>query len=297
MKRKVYSVLAWVMWLALPLIALRYWQVWDQLPAYMATHFDAANRPNGWMPRATAMWYGLAITAFLLTLFTVVLYVAQRKREVTWFSWTLLAFFYLVIALIYGVNIGLVNYSLYGRAVNATPIIIALPLGVVVLLTVFFVAERGRALPTSDAIAEEVHGGRAWALVFLTPVLFEFWLMTVTPVAAVRLGGGLVALVLLGAAALAWSGFRYYFTTHGLEIRSLGFRLRSIPAEQIKEYRVQSWNPLGGYGIRGIGNRRAYVWGNNGVRIKTSNGELFLGHREPERIVRDLEMMKSFTHS
>ena len=115
------------MWLVLPLIALRYWQVWDQLPAYMATHFDAANRPNGWMPRATAMWYGLAITAFLLTIFTVVLYVAQRKREVTWFSWALVAFFYLVIALIYRVNSGLVDYSLSGRAVNVTPMIIALP--------------------------------------------------------------------------------------------------------------------------------------------------------------------------
>jgi hypothetical protein len=297
MNRRILQIGVALPWLALPLIALRYWQVWDELPAYMATHFDAANRANGWMSRGTALWYGLAITAFLLTIFTVVLYVAQRKREVTWFSWVLLAFFYLVIAVIYGVNSGLVDYSLYGHAVNVTPMIVALPLGIVVLLAVFFAAERGRALPSSDLIAEEKHAGRIWALVFLFPVLVEFWLMTVTPLAAVWAGGGLVALVLLGATALAWSGFRYCFTSHGVEIRSLGFRLRSIPADQIREYRVQRWSPLGGYGIRGIGSRRAYVWGNKGVRIKTSNGELFLGHREPERIVRDLEMMKSFTRS
>ena len=38
---------------------------------------------------------------------------------------------------------------------------------------------------------------------------------------------------------------------------------------------------MGGYGIRGIGERRAYVWGNTGVRIMLSDGEVFLGHHEP----------------
>ena len=33
-----------------------------------------------------------------------------------------------------------------------------------------------------------------------------------------------------------------------------------------------------GYGIRGIGERRAYVWCNSGVRIMLSDGEVFLGH-------------------
>jgi hypothetical protein len=285
------------MWLALPLTALRYWQAWDQLPASMATHFNAANQPNGWMSRATALWYGLGVTTFLLAIFTAVLYLAHRKRGVTKFSWALLVFFYLVTALIYRVNSGLVNYNLYGRPVNVTPLLIAVPVGVVALITLYFAVERGRPLPSSDLIVEEVHTGRAWMLVFLAPVVLELWIVTIIPLAAARVGGGLVALVLLGAAALAWSGFHYSFTRHGLEIRSLGFRLRSIPAEQIRQYSVQPWSPLGGYGIRGIGNRRAYVWGNKGVRIHTTGGEVFLGHRDPERIVRDLDMMMSFSHS
>lgn len=297
MNRKLYNFLIGALWLALPLTALRYWQAWDRLPAYMATHFDAANRPNGWMSRGTALWYGLGITALLLAISTAVLYVAHRKREVTRSSWALLAFFYLVVALIYRVNSGLVDYNLYGRSVNVTPWIVGLPVGIVALIVVFLLTERGTALPASDLIAEETHARRAWALIFVAPLLLELWVAAITPLAVVRLGAALVGLVLLGVAALTWSGFRYCFTRHGLEIRSLGFRLRSIPTGEIKAYTVQRWSPLRGYGIRGIGNRRAYVWGNQGVQIKTSSGEIFLGHTEPERLVRDLDMMKSFSHS
>ena len=79
-----------------------------------------------------------------------------------------------------------------------------------------------------------------------------------------------------------------------LKFSTLGFRLRSIPSEKIREYAVQDWNPLYGYGIRGLGERRAYVWGNRGVRIKTSDGEVFLGHSNPDRIVHDLDVIKQF---
>ena len=52
-----------------------------------------------------------------------------------------------------------------------------------------------------------------------------------------------------------------------------------------------------GYGIRGVGNTRAYVWGNSVVHISTNDGEVFLGHSDPARLVRDLDQMKQFTHS
>jgi hypothetical protein len=35
------------------------------------------------------------------------------------------------------------------------------------------------------------------------------------------------------------------------------------------------------------------VWGNKVVHIKTSNGEVFLGHSDPQRIVRDLDRVMS----
>jgi hypothetical protein len=54
---------------------------------------------------------------------------------------------------------------------------------------------------------------------------------------------------------------------------------------------------LRGYGIRGVGNTRAYVWGNQVVHITTLEGEVFLGHNDPARLVRDLDMMKQYAHS
>jgi hypothetical protein len=49
---------------------------------------------------------------------------------------------------------------------------------------------------------------------------------------------------------------------------------------------------MAGYGIRGVGERRAYVWGNTGVRLLLSDGEVFLGHREPEKIMNDLNLIR-----
>jgi len=46
MNRKLFPILTAMMWLALPLTAVRYWQVWDQLPERMATHFGAGGEPT-----------------------------------------------------------------------------------------------------------------------------------------------------------------------------------------------------------------------------------------------------------
>ena len=98
----------------------------------------------------------------------------------------------------------------------------------------------------------------------------------------------------LTLAAFAWSGFEYRFGPAGVEVSTLGFRLRSIPLAQIEGYAVEPWNLLRGYGIRGVGNTRAYVWCNQVVHIKTTGGDVFLGHTDPQRIVRDLD---SITHN
>jgi len=78
---------------------------------------------------------------------------------------------------------------------------------------------------------------------------------------------------------------------------ALGFRLRSVPLAQIQDYAIQPWSWVRGYGIRGVGASRAYVWGNRVVHIRTNDGEIFLGHSNPERIVRDLDAMKQSSHA
>lgn len=140
--------------------------------------------------------------------------------------------------------------------------------------------------------AKEVHASAVWGVVLLLLPLTVFVAMASQRVIAHTWPVLVLLLPLVGAgAAMAWSGFDYSFSASGVEIRTLGFRLRSIPAYAIQSYAADNWNVLGGYGIRGLGGRKAYVWGNRGVRIMTDTGWVFLGHDNPEKIIRDLDLV------
>lgn len=110
------------------------------------------------------------------------------------------------------------------------------------------------------------------------------------PVPGLRLFAVLV-LPIAAVALLPWRGFHYLFSPAGVEIRTLGFQLRFIPASEIRSYAAEPWSAIRGYGIRGIGARKAYVWGNRGLRIWTTTGEVFLGHDNPEKLIRDLDLV------
>jgi hypothetical protein len=147
---------------------------------------------------------------------------------------------------------------------------------------------------TDDLLAEENHSGRWWSVVILLATSGSATAIGLTrPPSgdAPLIGLGLVGLLGIGAGAVAWSGFHYRFFRAGVEVRMLGFRLRFLPKESIVGYTVEPWSLIRGYGIRGIGRTRAYVWCNKVVHIKTSTGDIFLGHNDPERIVRDLDMV------
>jgi hypothetical protein len=288
---RLYRTMTVLLWLALPLTGLQYWRVWDQLPARMATHFRAAGQPNGWMTRETSFIFTVVLLVFLLATFTWVL---TRVRKPDVLAWSLLAMLYVVIGVLYSVNAVVLNFNLYGRAVNLIPQLVIVFVAAFVVIAVALSAKRGAELPRNPASleVEEVHSSPLWALAFAVLTALELCVVFIIPLRGLRFVMALPVLLLLGVTALAWSGFRYRFNRHGVEISTLGFRLRSIPLQQIKAYAVVSWNPLGGYGIRGIGDRRAYVWGNKGVRLTLSDGEVFLGHREPDRIVNDLNLIR-----
>lgn len=289
MNRKVFQTFIWLMWLALPLTGLRFWTAWDRLPLRMATHFGISGQPNGWMPRQTAFYFALGITAFMLAIFTIVSYVAHKSHAPEAFSWAFLGFFYLVTGFVYAANSGVVQYNLSGQRVEMDFWAVLVPVAVVALTAIFLGTKRGDSLPFATVIAEESHGSRAWSLLFIALLLAQIVAALAIAAPPVRLTSTILGVLFAVIAVHVWSGFQYFFSSAGVEIRTLGFRLRSIPREEIKQYAVESWNPLRGYGIRGIGNRRAYVWCNSGVRIQTTEGEVFLGHNEPERIVRDLD--------
>jgi len=293
MNRRLYKVLAWLPWLALPLTAVKFRQSWDRLPARMATHFNAAGRPNGWMPRETALGYALGLMALLLVIFTVILFLAQKRKTIDAASWALLGLFYFVAGAVYHANMAVLRYNLGGGPVQLGWIALA-PVGAVALAAVYLAAQRGKPLPATQWIATETHASPFLAAVFLVPLGIELWAFTIMPAGSARFTLLAMCALFLLIAAFAWSGFQYNFGPAGVEIRSLGYRLRSIPISEINSYAIEPWNLLRGYGIRGVGRSRAYTWGNKVVHIRTIDGDVFLGHSEPERIMRDLDAIKQF---
>jgi len=143
----------------------------------------------------------------------------------------------------------------------------------------------------SEVLAEETHSGRVWSLLVLPALIVPAISVLFFPRTPARLALIVVAVIGIGTLALIWSGFQYRFLQHGVEIRTLGITLRKIPKQSIVSYSIESWGLPRGYGIRGIGNTRAYVWGNKVVHIKTTTGEVYLGHSDPERIIRDLDQV------
>ena len=292
MKDQLHRAVIPLAWLALPLTWLQYHAVWDRLPAHVATHFNAAGQANGWMTRDTALVFPLVLAALLLTVFTVIL---VRVRNQGPEFWALTGLLYVLLAVLAYANSSIIDYNLNGAAIQMAPVLIAVFAGVFVVLAIFLSARRGASLPAHVVIAEEVHAARGWAIIFVVPLFAELVVLWTVPNPGVRFAMGLASLLFLLIAAATWDGFHYVFTSAGVEIRTLSFRLRSIPATHIKSYAAERWNPLRGYGIRGVGNSRAYVWGNNVVRIQTTDGEVFLGHNEPQRIIRDLDAIKQFS--
>jgi hypothetical protein len=281
------------MWLALPAIGLSYWLAWDRLPSRLATHFDAAGHANGWMPPENSFVFGLGVTAVMLVVFTIIL---TQVRKSGAFSWAMLGFSYVLVGVMAYAQESILNYNLHGNPVRPWPVLIAAVIASVALVAGTLGMKRGQHLPPASVLAEEVHASPTWGLILGIPAAIELAVMVVSQNTGLRIGMAMGAAVLFLAAVLAWNGFHYIFSNAGLEIRTFGFRLQSIPADQIREYAADRWSVLGGYGIRGMGDCRAYVWSNTGVRIKTGAGQVFLGHRNPERIIHDLDVLKQFAH-
>src|SRR6201987_5205079 len=138
MNRKLFIVLTALMWIAIPVTALRYWQVWDALPASMATHFAADGHPNGWMPRETALYYALGVTAFMSMVFTAMAVVVLKQRaKLDRTSFALIGFFYVIVGFVFYVNNGILNHNLTGRPVEVSPVRWGLPLVIVLFMWIY----------------------------------------------------------------------------------------------------------------------------------------------------------------
>lgn len=291
MKRNLWLGVV-VLWLAAPFAALRYWQVWNRLPAEVATHFTGSGQPNGWMTPQGSLTFIVVALAIIATVATLIVAFLRKAGGA---AWAALGFLYMLAGIFIWANEQILSYNLYGQPVHVAPVIGATLLAVVLFVAIYLGTRRGTELAQSPVIAEEVHASRGLMLILLVlPFLLSLAIAFSVPNGAPRVAVSAIAVILLATLIMAGSGFRYRFTQSGLEIRTLGFRLRSIPAADIRQYAPGKWNLVGGYGIRGIGDCRAYVWGNRGVRISTTSGDVFLGHSDPQQLVHDLDLM---THS
>ena len=110
MNRNLYKPLVWLMWLVLPITALKYWKNWDRLPMRMAVHFDANWQPNGYTSREGALMLGLGIMAFMLLVSTIGSLIAHALRPAV--AWPLLAGFYVTLGFVWFGNNSIVEFNL-----------------------------------------------------------------------------------------------------------------------------------------------------------------------------------------
>jgi uncharacterized membrane protein len=105
-----HKTLTWLMWLALPITALNYWQAWDRLPARMAVHFDAAWRPNGYTSREGSLMFGIGIMAVTLLTFTIACLITRAQKPGS--SWPVLIISYVVLGILFYANNFIVDFNL-----------------------------------------------------------------------------------------------------------------------------------------------------------------------------------------
>jgi hypothetical protein len=291
MNRRFFQFAMWLPWVTAPVIAAGYWMAWDRLPARMATHFNAAGQANGWMTREMSMVFGAGILLLMLAIFSGITAVVLRKRSSDTGVLALLVLLYWVIGILFYANLSILSYNLTGQPVEMNWAVILTPIVVLLFMALYLASQRGKPLQSDGWMAEEVHASPFFAAVFVIPLLTQLVIMSRMPSAGMQLGSALLSLLFVLIAVQAWTGFHYRFGQAGVEISTLGFRLRSIPVPEIEKYGVEKWSWWRGYGIRGVGDSRAYVWGNKVVHITTTAGDVFLGHNDPERVVRDLDMI------
>jgi len=171
MNRRPFQFAIALLWLSLPLVAFQYWRVWGQLPARMATHFNASGQPSGWMSRTVALEFGIGMVAFLLFIFTPILW-AIARRHVDNFAWAFLVFCAVVTGFVVVGNQKVIAYNLEGTPVRMEPLLFVVPAAIVILSVFYLASKRGDALASSEVLAEETHDGRVWT-VLLAPAILD----------------------------------------------------------------------------------------------------------------------------
>jgi len=321
MTRTHWRNLSLLPWLILPAMLWRYWQLQDLLPERIAVHFNANNVPNGWSDRGDFVVGFIGMTVGILALFTILSLLPKRTSGV---AGVMLFVQYAVSAVMCVAFIGVLEFNALnrvdvlrtlGRVAVLTPVI-------VIAVVVIAIVRAGRkaavgyssigsmpggatpavatpTIPPSQGrlLAEETQRAPLAALLFAVLAAVFLGIAIKLPPAPIWLRILLYAVtaLMLWVITQAWGGFRYQVTSTGVDVRTGGIRVCSISKASIQDYRVAQIDPLGdfgGWGIRMLPGRRAFIWhGHEAVRIRTPQRTVYLGHDQPERLVKDLDLM------
>lgn len=305
MAPRLRSLLAWLPMVGAVALAMKAVAAWDRLPVVMASHFGADGIANGWMPRTQFFIVSFASLVPAIALLAVIAARVGRRKPMAGVG--LLALEWLVSGLLISVFWSAIDANLYHQRLAVFPVWIILaalvPVTFAVAIDWRWWLSRGRiggvkqvAAP-EQLVAEETHGSikSAVGLLLLGVGLVALVMVSMPhrPPLAVLALPAVVMVVIALAALWAWRGFVYRFTTAAVEVRVFGVRVRRIPLSEIEEFDAEEVHPLtdfGGWGIKGFGSDTAYIWGGNtALHIKTYTGDVYLGHRDPERLVHHLD--------
>jgi hypothetical protein len=280
-----------------------FFQVSARLPARMAVHFGFDGRPNGWQSPQAFAWIAGAVLIGVNLLISATC--SRLRRQLSWF---VIAVQLVVTGSMTWLLWQVIDYNLAPNPF-ATPLgapfatwpMLLIP-GLLLGLGAWFLwtnhLEQARLVagqgPASLVIAEEQHRSLRQLWFVAAPAIIPV-VMLFKSSAVARGIAGLLLLLLAVFALFIYRGFLYRVTRNGVEVRGFGLLLGFVPRTEIRSYDVESCRPLmdfGGWGIRYTGTGKAFIWGGNKVvRIRTRQGEVMLGHRQPERLIDDLDRM------
>lgn len=296
---KIWRIAYWVPWVFFAVLVTDIARAYGSLPRVIASHFNAAGAPNGFATKDSVMVTILVVALLITSLFTFLL---SRFSQISGLGWLLMVAEYWGLGVLVMITHGTLEVGLGETHVLSAP----LAVWSLIMGTALVIGEAGRISTLrqradyehGQLIAEEVHNSpKAGALLAAISVVAVALPTAVGATGPARFVPAAVGLVMLGSAIWALTGFRYRVTTAGFEIRMLGMPIRFVPAMDIASVTARDCDALkdfGGWGIRGVGKMRAYIWGGNQcVHVRTNDGEdLYLGISDAQRLAHELEQMQ-----
>jgi hypothetical protein len=290
-------------WLAVAAMLADIWMAYDRLPPVIASHFDINGMPNGWAPKAQFFTIIVPVALGLVLLFTLLL---GRFTKLGGLGWLLLVAEYWATGLLFGLThatlrVGLGETGRLEFPAGGWSLLMGAVLVIGEVSSVFTMRKRAN-VEHGTLVGEYVHNSAGMALFFACLAVGALAAAAMMPLPTVgKTTFGIVGCVIAGCAVWAWTGFTYRVTTAGLEIRTLGVPLRFVPANEMEAVRAEDCNPLtdfGGWGIRGIGHMRAYIWGGKRcVHVQTVTGDdIYLGIADPEALAHALLSLVPVEH-